>query len=130
MPFPKDYPLESFDPRFRELLARGARGENFTIQCKSESQAHRLQHMLHSFRNKAKQYFGDEAPEHWKPLYLAVVARIRDEHGKKTIVHIFSRQDEFGQILGEALPDAPTAPSSDPLAEFEPHNGSTGKPEW
>lgn len=123
MPIPKNYPLEAFSPRFPELLLRGARGEDFVIPCKSASEAYRLQHMLHNYRARARQTFGDAEPEKWRPLFAAVVGLVRDEHGKKSIVHIFSRHREFGDLLDNipstTPPDSPLV-TDDPLAEFDP----------
>jgi hypothetical protein len=123
MPIPTDYPLESFDPRFEQMLLRGARGEDFTVRCKTSSEAHRLQHMLHSFRARAQKKFGDSAPEKWKPLYTAVVGLMKDENGKRTLVHIYSRHNEFDHILDAVMGrnDTPIiTPDNDPLAEFDP----------
>lgn len=127
MPLPRNYPLEAFNPRFPELLLRGARGEDFTIQCNSASEAYRLQHMLHSYRNRARQQFKDE-PERWRPLFTAVVGLAKDDNGKKTRVRIFSRHNEFKDILdaavGPTVPELDEKPRPDPLDEF-----FTAKPE-
>lgn len=126
MPIPKDYPLESFDPRFEELLLRGARGEDFTIMCKSAAQAFRLQHMLHNYRHRAKKHYGDEQPERWKSLFAAAVGILKDEYGRKTIVHIYSRRNEFNDLLDNIISPSALDLPEDPLDEFEPQNG---KPE-
>lgn len=120
MPIPKNYPLESFDPRFEQLLLRGARGEDFVIPCESTSQATRLQHMLLSYRHRAKQQFGDEQREKWQPLFTAAIGLQKDAAGKKTIVHIYSRHAEFGSVLNNIMPSSAVAPAldSDPLADF------------
>ena len=119
MTIPKDYPLESFDPRFIEILKRGARGDDFTIQCQNENEAVRLQHMLHSYRARAKKYYGDEHQDMWRPLYIAIITRVRDKDGKKTLLHIRSRHNEFASTLASILPDyEPPSLSTDPLAEF------------
>lgn len=130
MTSPKDYPLESSSPHFENILLRGARGEDFTIQCRSVSEAHRLQHMLHSFRHRARKYHGEDS-ERWRPLYIAVVGLMKDENGKRTIVHVYSRHDEFKEILDPLFPEsAPsldqTSDRTDPLDEFFPNNA---KPE-
>ena len=126
MTIPKDYPLESFDPRLVAILKRGARGEDFTIQCRSANKATRLQQMLHSYRSRAKKYYGEEQQEMWRPLYLAVVRRVPDERGQKSILHVTSRHNEFSTVLDHLIPET-SEPSTDPLAEFEPTN--TAKPE-
>jgi hypothetical protein len=125
MPIPKNYPIESFDPRFPELLLRGGRGEDFTIQCRTSSEAYRLQHMLHSYRSRARQEFANE-PEKWRPLFVAVVGLERDEKGKKTRVHIFSRHNEFDALFSGVIDSPSTQLAADPLEEFDP---TTAKPE-
>jgi len=90
--------------------------------------------MLHNYRIRARQTFGDDAPEKWRPLFAAVVGLMRDASGKKTKVHIYSRHNEFSDLL-DSIPAAPAEPDDaqreDPLAEFEPTNGTPddGKPE-
>lgn len=118
MPIPKNYPIESFDPRFPELLLRGGRGEDFTIQCRSSAEAHRLQHLLHSYRNRARTEF-TEQPERWRPLFIAVVGLEKDEKGRKTRVHIFSRHHEFSALLDGIAPVNNEPLADDPLAEFD-----------
>lgn len=122
MPIPKSYPLESFDPRFKELLLRGARGEDFTIQCRTRAEAYRLQHMLNAYRARAKTTFGEAKPDEWKPLFICAIGLEKGSTGEKTIVHIYSRHKEFEDVLSSVKPGAPlTEPvlSSDPLAEFD-----------
>lgn len=122
MPIPKNYPLESFDPRFKELLLRGARGEDFTIDCGTRSKAYRLQHMLNAYRARAKITFGDAKPDEWKPLFTCAIGLLKGPTGQKTIVHIYSRHMEFDDVLGSVKPSEPLAPerlSHDPLEEFD-----------
>lgn len=122
MPIPKNYPLEAFSPKFPDLLLRAARGEDITIPCKSASEAYRLQHMLHNYRIRARETFGDAAPEKWRPLFTAVVGLQKDATGKKSIVHIYSRHDEFKELFANIKPnpnDTIPPDREDPLAEFD-----------
>ena len=123
MPIPKNFPLESYDPRFEQLLLRGARGEDIKIQCRSKSKAYRLQHMLHSYRHRARDHFKDSAPERWQPLFTTCIGLMRDDNGQKTILHIYSRHSEFDDTLNSiaGTNDAPIiTEANDPLAEFDP----------
>lgn len=119
MPIPRDYPLESFDPRIKELLIRGAK-EDFTIQCKSQAEAHRLQFMLNSFRKRLRRDFPNE-PEQWKPLFFAVISRVKDDSGKRTKIRIYSRHHEFDDALASLTVKPPTVHlEKDPLEDLLP----------
>lgn len=118
MPIPKNYPLESFDPRFEQILLRGSRGEDFTIPCRTRAEAYRLQHMLNAYRSRCRAELPDQ-PDKWKPMFTAAVGLLKDDKGQKTIVRVYSRHNEFGDLLDNIV-EKPAELPSDPLAEFEP----------
>lgn len=118
MPIPKNYPLESFDPRFRDILLRGARGEDFTIPCRTRAEAYRLQHMLNAYRARAKATFGDAKPDEWKPLFTCAIGLRKDASGRQTIVHIYSRHKEFEDVLANLSTANEVKLDRDPLDEL------------
>lgn len=132
MPVPKHNPLETYDPRFRDLLIKGSR-EVVEIPLDTQNKAYRLRLQLERFRHRVREYFGDSQPDMWKPLYSCFIT-YKDEgfidgtRRKKpsTTVVLKPRDQEFGNALDIALSESPTAApaplrlSDDPLAEFKP----------
>lgn len=101
--------LASFDPRFADLLLRGAR-EAFTLQCESPAQAYRLQMRIQQFRSRSLAASVAGADK----LYDCIVSL-----NKKTAVLTFKpRRDEFGSVL-DGLAPATEQLESDPLASLE-----------
>lgn len=100
--------LASFDPRFSDLLLRGAR-ETFSLQCESEGQAYRLQMRIQQFRKRA---FAAKlsGAEHF---YDCVVSLNR----KEAKLTFRPRADEFGSVLDSAA--AAASLSTDPLAALD-----------
>lgn len=122
MTIPKDYPLESFDPRFAELLTRGAK-ERFEIPCETPHQAYRLQVLLCVFRSRMKERFPNE-PHKWTHFYSCVVGLKpmgKDERGRRirsNIVVLYPRHSEFDKVLAN-LTETQTEPSKTLLDELE-----------
>lgn len=124
MPIPKNYPLESFDPRFKDILLRGARGEDFLIPCRSRAEAYRLQHMLNAYRQRAKQHFGDIQPDEWRPLFICAIGIV--QKNATYSVHIYSRHKEFEDVLSSIAPSATTVLAHDPLDDIDGEGGAKG----
>lgn len=116
MPIPKNYPLESFDPRFKDILLRGARGEDFMIPCRTRAEAYRLQHMLNAYRQRAKVHFGEAQPDEWRPLFICAIG-IR-KRGADYSVHIYSRHKEFEDVLSNIQPSPDSTLAHDPLDDI------------
>lgn len=131
MPAPKDLPLTSFDPRYKDLMLRGAR-EEFTIPCESAAQAFRLQGSMQSFRARMKKHHGENGKAEWEPLYGCIISLRKSPPS----LVLKPRTQMFSSILDKIAPAAPTNmnqsppldewPASesglthDPLADFEP----------
>lgn len=122
MTIPKDYPLESFDPRFRELLLKGAK-ERFEVPCETPHQAYRLQVLLCVYRSRMKERFPNE-PEKWQALYSCVVGQKnlgKDERGRKrrsNVLCLYPRNTEFDQVLSGLQLTVSEAPKPDLLDEL------------
>lgn len=101
--------LASFDPRFAELLLRGAR-ETFSIPCETEGQAYRLQMRMQQFRKRSC----DAKIEGSDKYYDCVISLER----KSATVVLRPRRVEFGSVLDKIAPANEALPS-DPLATLE-----------
>jgi hypothetical protein len=115
MNMPRDLPLSSVDPRYRDLLLRGSR-ERFLLTCESEKQATRFRQTLQAFRFRMKKHHGDTSAgrAEWEPLYGCIIRK----DGCSLIFE--PRFAEFDSVLGGTpLPTAPRIDASDLLAELK-----------
>lgn len=98
-------PLSSFDPRFRELLLRGAR-EAFLLPCTDSREATALRHRVQEYRSQCKKQ--REAAE-WEPLYQCIIRIVIDDNGN-TCLLFQPRSQEFDHLLsGLPIEQKPTA---------------------
>ncbi len=96
-------PLSSFDPRFRELLMRGAVKE-FSITCETIREARAMRARIHTYRSQAKMHYGDAGRAEWEPLYLCRIVLVKSP----AIRLCFEpRQAEFDHLLSK-VPDLAT----------------------
>lgn len=120
-------PLSSFDPRYKELILRGAM-EEIEIPCKSQRAAHRLQGILCTFRARVRKHFGSdtiEARSQWEPLYGATIGKSDDGMS----VRIRPKASELDMLVsgdvrtveGDAVTVIETPSlTHDPLSQFDP----------
>lgn len=89
------FPLESFDPRFRELLLKGA-VEEIVLEFDTARKAIAFQQRLHTYRSQVRKS-GDET---YTLLYRARTSR-RD-HGTKddpSTLKIFPADSQWGKVF-------------------------------
>lgn len=114
MPTTTNLPLSSFDPRYKQLLLRGA-GERFEVPCSSLKEARALRARIHTFRSRAKKHFGDRQREEWEPLFQCIIF-LREA----PLRLIFTpRSSEFDAALFSIPLSGKSAP---PLAAPEPRS--------
>lgn len=104
---PPDLPLASFDPRYRELLIKGAQA-SFTLDCETVQDANALRARIHTYRSQAKKHFGQGHKEEWEYLYLTTIYLIKLEGGRAQL-RFAPRQREFDHILSQMPSAAPEA---------------------
>lgn len=102
---PPDLPLSSFDPRYKELLLRGAQKE-FTLTFETLKEARGFRALIHTYRSRAKKHFGDAGREEWEPLYLCAIYLVK---APAIQLRFAPRHDQFSHILAQ-LPDGAEPP--------------------
>lgn len=117
-------PLSSFDPRYLELILRGAR-EVVELRQTTRKDAKRLRQILTTFRARYADHHR-ENPSTWEPLYGAIIG-VSDD-GFSTVIRPRALEAEHllsNIVTSPATPSASpsvfTAPhlDDDPLAEFD-----------
>lgn len=96
---PPPLPLSSFDPRYAELLKRGAT-EEFELLCSGPKEARGLRARIHTFRARARKHYGDAGKEHWEPLYLCTIYYVED-HKRGVFLRFAPRHKEFDNVLAQ-----------------------------
>lgn len=111
---PSPIPPSGYDPRFRELLIRGAR-ERIEVVCEDAAQAAKLRKNLNSFRARCR---SDQTAD-WEHLYRAVLSVGKDA---PHVLIVRPRGDEFSSALaplGLEVPEPPEATAAAPLTSPE-----------
>lgn len=118
-------PLSSFDPRYRDLLLRGAK-ERFILPTPSLADARNLRARIHTYRSKAQA----EGVADWEQLYhckILAYSAVPDAKGNAGRLEFVPRTEEFSDILSAAgVTTVAALPNSESLlAELEAEQGET-----
>lgn len=97
----KAIPLSGFDPRFKDILLRGAR-ERVEIPCDDATQRYALRNQLQAYRVRCKQ----EKVQDWETLYRAKISLPRN----KMVLLVAPRGSEFDTALNRMSGGPPAEP--------------------
>jgi len=103
------YPVESFDPRLKEVLLKGATTK-FSLTFATPGLAHTFQRRIHTFRSRCKQ----ADVEDWKLMYRCATSR------KDNMLTLRPYDSAFTDVLAAAGFEETTAPLDidfDPVEE-------------
>lgn len=112
-------PIESFDPRLKDLLIQGAT-QRVEIPCETQHQRTALRNQLFDYRARAREQKLEGAAQ----LYRAKVSFASTEEHPYLLI-IAPRGSEFDSILSRAKvmgAQAPTSPVADPLSDLPVEN--------
>lgn len=123
-----EMPISSFDPRYGELILRGA-VERVEVKQTSRKDARRLANLLITFRARMKrEYLGKDASK-WEPYYGAIIGvsedgfstviRPRDQEAEHLLQNISIGGNTVAGIEGKPIEAGLPAFDHDPLAEFD-----------
>jgi hypothetical protein len=101
-------PLSAFDPRYKDLLLRGAQ-EDFRLACSDLAEATRLRQDIHRFRK----LFTDQHKDEGGVLYQCLVTI--ESVGESTFLRFRPRSQQFSALDSIARP-SPGTPSSTPVS--------------
>lgn len=116
----KAIPLSGYDPRFRELLLRGAK-ETVIVPCRDNTERVALRNQLQAYRVRCK----EAGTEDWEQLYRARVST----PARTTNLIIAPRGSEFDEALSKVTGGKLEVEklSSDPLADLPAEDNTNAK---